>query len=100
MKTLSRMSIIKNLAGLSLVAMALAVSLPADARIAANTHEANRLAGNRLAGNRLAGNRLASNRLAGNRLAGNSLATNKTAGDGAFTDIVAIELPSGLRFAR
>jgi hypothetical protein len=91
MKTLgSRMSIIKNLAGLSFVAMALAASLPADARIAANTHETNRLAGNRLAGNRLAGN----------RLAGNALATNKLAGDGAFTDIVAIELPGGMRFTR
>jgi hypothetical protein len=76
----SRMSIIKNLAGLSFVAMALAASLPADARIAANTQE--------------------TNRLAGNRLAGNALATSKPAGDGAFTDIVAIELPSGMRFTR
>jgi hypothetical protein len=76
----SRMSIIKNLAGLSFVAMALAMSLPVDARIAGNTHEANRLAGN--------------------RLASNALTTNELAGDGAFTDIVAIDLPSGMRFTR
>jgi hypothetical protein len=83
-------SIIKKAAGLALVGVALALSLPADAKLAANSRQSNRLAANRLSGNRLSGNRLAAN----------ALATNQRAGDGAFTDIAAVELPNGMRFAR
>jgi hypothetical protein len=49
---------------------------------------------------RLAANRLAANSLEGNRLSGNRLAANTLAGDGAFTDISAIELPNGQHLTR
>ena len=44
--------------------------------------------------NRIALNRLASNRLASNRLASNRLAANQP-GEGAASNIVAIEMPDG-----
>jgi hypothetical protein len=44
--------------------------------------------------NRLAANRLAANRLAANRLAANQL------GEGAASDIIAIEMPDGTRLSR
>ena len=49
---------------------------------------------NRKALNRLAANRLAANRLAANRLASNRLAANQP-GEGAASNIVAIEMPDG-----
>ena len=54
---------------------------------------------NRIALNRLASNRLASNRLASNRLASNRLAANQP-GEGAASNIVAIEMPDGTRLSR
>jgi hypothetical protein len=39
-------------------------------------------------------------RLLSNMLASNMLASNKLAGDGAFTDVSAIEFPNGIRFTR
>ena len=51
---------------------------------------------NRKAFNRLAANRLAANRLAANRLAANRLAANQP-GEGAASDIIAIEMPDGTR---
>ena len=54
---------------------------------------------NRKAFNRLASNRLASNRLASNRLAPNRLAVNEP-GEGAASDITAIEMPDGTRLSR
>jgi|HubBroStandDraft_3_1064219.scaffolds.fasta_scaffold356135_1 hypothetical protein len=89
------MNTVKKALGLSVIGMALAAGLPANAELASNSLAANRIAANRIAANRLAGNRLASNRLSGNNLAGNSLAT--AAGDGAFSKIVVIELPNGSR---
>jgi hypothetical protein len=89
-RQISRRSILSQAPRLLMIAAALAVSMPSEAR----------LAGNRLASNRLASNRLASNRLASNRLAGNTLAANRLAGDGAFTGIAAIDLPNGMRFTR
>jgi len=49
--------------------------------------------------NRKAFNRLASNRLASNRLAANRLAANQP-GEGAASDIIAIEMPDGTRLSR
>src|SRR6516225_11002221 len=49
--------------------------------------------------NRKAFNRLASNRLASNRLASNRLAANQP-GEGAASDIIAIEMPDGTRLSR
>jgi len=54
---------------------------------------------NRKAFNRLAANRLAANRLAANRLAANRLAANQP-GEGAASDIIAIEMPDGTRLTR
>jgi hypothetical protein len=54
---------------------------------------------NRLAANRLAANRRAFNRLAANRLASNRLAANQP-GEGAASDIIAIEMPDGTRLSR
>jgi len=54
---------------------------------------------NRKAFNRLAANRLAANRLAANRLAANRLAANQP-GEGAASDIIAIEMPDGTRLSR
>jgi|SRR6516164_1459545 len=68
-------------------------------RKAFNRLAANRLAANRLAANRLAANRLAANRLAANRLAANRLAANQP-GEGAASDIIAIEMPDGTRLTR
>ena len=67
------MSIIKKVCGLGLVGLALALSVPAEARLAAN--------------------KLATNKLATNSAAGN-------AGDGAFTNVAAVDLPNGMRFTR
>ena len=61
---------------------------------ATGTVTTNRIALNRLASNRLASNRLASNRLASNRLASNRLAANQP-GEGAASNIAAIEMPDG-----
>ena len=66
---------------------------------ATGTVTTNRKAFNRLAANRLASNRLASNRLASNRLASNRLAANQP-GEGAASDIIAIEMPDGTRLTR
>ena len=98
----------KGLYASTLVALALAVSVPAEARLAGNGITTNKLSSNRIAANtlalnklssnRIAANKLSSNRLAGNRLAGNSLAANS--GDGAFADVTAIELPDGKSVTR
>jgi len=96
---------------LSAAVVALMFSATTEARLASNRLASNRLASNRLASNRLASNRLASNRLASNRLASNRLASNDVEsdrpnldrtlrGDGAFDDIVAIELPDRTRLVR
>jgi hypothetical protein len=82
----------------TLIALALAVGVPAQARIAANGITTNKISSNRIAANTLSSNRIAantvsSNRLAGQRLAGKSIAAN--AGDGAFSEVTAIELPDG-----
>jgi hypothetical protein len=70
----------------------------------ANKLSANKLSVNKLAGNKLAGNRLSANRLAGNKLARNNLIAHSVGsslpGEGTARDIVAIELPDGLRLAR
>jgi len=66
---------------------------------ATGTVTTNRKAFNRLAANRLAANRLAANRLAANRLAANRLAANQP-GEGAASDIIAIEMPDGTRLSR
>ena len=66
---------------------------------ATGTVTTNRKAFNRLAANRLAANRLAANRLAANRLAANRLAANQP-GEGAASDIIAIEMPDGTRLTR
>src|SRR6516164_9402096 len=66
---------------------------------ATGTGTTNRKAFNRLAANRLAANRLAANRLAANRLAANRLAANQP-GEGAASDIIAIEMPDGTRLTR
>ena len=69
------MHVLKKLLGLTVVGMALGASLPADARLATN--------------------RLASNKLASNKLSTNSLLAN--AGEGAFIDVLVIDLPNGSR---
>ena len=76
---------IKIKAVLSLLAVGLiaTLSIPAEAKLAAN---------------RLAANRLAANRLAANRLAANGLAT--TPGEGAVSDVVAVKLRDGTEYER
>jgi hypothetical protein len=96
----SMISIVRRLFGLSLVGIALAMSLPAEARLSANGMQSNSLSPNRLSSNRLASNRLSSNKLASNKLSSHRLAGNKLAGDGAFTKVAAVELPNGMRFVR
>jgi hypothetical protein len=59
----------------------------------------NKLAVNKLAVNKLAVNKLAVNKLAVNKLAVNSVGLGQP-GAGAATDIVAIELPNGVRLER
>jgi hypothetical protein len=54
---------------------------------------------NKLAVNKLAVNKLAVNKLAVNKLAVNSVGLGQP-GAGAATDIVAIELPNGVRLER
>jgi hypothetical protein len=71
----------------------------ATGTVTTNRRALNRLAANRLAANRLAANRLAANRLAANRLAANRLAANQP-GEGAASDIIAIEMPDGTRLSR
>jgi len=60
---------------------------------------ANETATGTITANRLASNRLAANRLASNRLASNRLAANQP-GEGAASDIIAIEMPDGTRLSR
>jgi len=60
---------------------------------------ANETATGTITANRLAANRLAANRLAANRLAANRLAANQP-GEGAASDIIAIEMPDGTRLSR
>ena len=67
--------------------------------VATGTIVTNRLASNRIAFNRLASNRLAANKRAVNRLAANRLAANQP-GEGAASNIIAIEMPDGTRLAR
>jgi hypothetical protein len=56
--------------------------------------------------NRLVANRLVANRLAGSRLAGNATGANQTAspaaglGEGAASDIVAVQLADGTTLTR
>src|SRR5215831_6678796 len=61
----------------------------ATGTVTANTKALNRLAANRLAANRRAFNRLAANRLAANQ-----------PGEGAASNIIAIEMPDGTRLSR
>ncbi len=89
------MSMLQKVFGLGLVGLALAASMPVDAKIAANKIAANKIAMNRLASNKVAMNRLSSNKIAMNTFAGNNVA-----GEGAFADVAAIELPNGLRLTR
>ena len=71
------MNNVKKIFGLGLIGIALAMSVPASAKIASN--------------------RLSSNRLAANRLAANSI---KLAGDGAFNDVSEVVLADGTRLTR
>lgn len=71
----------------------------ATGTVTTNKIALNRLASNRIALNRLASNRLAANRRALNRLASNRLAANQP-GEGAASDIIAIEMPDGTRLSR
>lgn len=59
-----------------------------------------RLTANRLTANRLTANRLTANRLTANRLTANSLAASTVIGEGAFSDVIALDLPNGLVIAR
>ena len=70
-----------------------------DNKLSANRISANRLAGNKLAGNKLSANKLAGNALTGNKLLPHSITTNFP-GQGAAANVVAIDLPNGVRFAR
>lgn len=54
---------------------------------------------NKLASNKLASNKLAANKLASNKLVANSVGLGQP-GAGAATDIVAIDLPNGVRLGR
>jgi hypothetical protein len=63
------------------------LSIPAEAKLAAN-----KLAANKLAANKLAANKLAANRVVANGLAGNGIAT---AGAGAISDILSVTLRDG-----
>ena len=86
---------------LSAAVVALMFSATTEARLASNRLASNRLASNRLASNRLASNRLASNALASNDVESDRLNLDRTLrGDGAFDDIVAIELPNRTRLVR
>jgi hypothetical protein len=71
------MNNIKKIFGLGLIGIALAMSVPASAKITAN--------------------RLAANRLAANRLSSNS---SKLAGNGAFNDVSEVVLADGTRLTR
>ena len=66
---------------------------------AANETATGTVTANKRALNRLAANRLAANRRAINRLAANRLTTNQP-GEGAASDIIAIEMPDGTRLSR
>ncbi|MBS0420733.1 MAG: hypothetical protein JSR66_23690 [Proteobacteria bacterium] len=54
----------------------------------------------RLTANRLTANRLTANRLTANRLTANSLAAGTVTGEGAFSDVIALDLPNGLVITR
>jgi len=95
--------------GLVVAFTAAAQAESTDNRLSANRISANKLTANKLVANRLAGNKLAGNKLSANKLAGNTLTGNKPLahgittslpGEGAAANIVAIELPNGVRFAR
>jgi hypothetical protein len=86
------------------VAMAFSAAAQAECggalnKTATNKNATGKLTTNKLAGNKLAGNKLAGNKLAGNGLAGNGLSANRP-GDGAASNIVAIELANGERLLR
>ena len=49
---------------------------------------------------RLSGNRLSGNKLSSNKLSSNTVAANTMPGDGAFTDVYAVELADGVRLSR
>jgi dihydroorotase-like cyclic amidohydrolase len=49
--------------------------------------------------NKMTANKLVANRLSANRLSANGISVGQPA-EGAAADIVAIELPNGIRFAR
>jgi hypothetical protein len=81
-----------------LLACGLIFSAFASARAEETT---NKIASNRIATNRIAANRLSANRLSSNRLSANTAATRTgQPGEGAASDIVAIELPDGTRLSR
>jgi hypothetical protein len=82
----------KNVLCLMAVGLIATLSVPAEAKLAANKLAANKLAANKLAANKLAANRLAANRLAANRLAANGTAT---AGAGAVLNVVSVTLRDG-----
>ena len=54
---------------------------------------------NKISANKISANKLSANRLSANKLSANSVIAGEP-GEGAAADIVAIELPNGVRFAR
>jgi hypothetical protein len=90
--------------GLVVAFTAAAQAESTDNKLTANKLSANKLSANKLSANRLSANRLSANKLAGNKLAGNKLFAHGVAsslpGEGTAADIVAIELPNGVRLAR
>jgi hypothetical protein len=69
---------------------AIALSVPADAKITGNKITANKLVANKIAANKVFANRTSTKKIVG----------EKASGSGAFVDVTGIELTDGNRISR
>jgi hypothetical protein len=109
--TRDAMNILKKICGISVVAIALAMSASASAfslnDLLSNKHSANKVSANKFAGNKLktahtnlGAKKLAGDKLTGIKLAGHRLGAKKIAGDRAFKDVSAAKLADGTGLTR